>query len=460
MTPKKPEDNGLSHRRPHSAGNKSDKRNTPNAPDADELLDDESLDEELLDEELLTAAVFAEDALSGEMLIGSADELDALDEDGLADPVAEARARLTVDELLKRLVNQADEVALRDLFVLSDLSRAEADAVEAQWEAIPVERRRRVIRALVESADEVMELILGRLLRIALRDSDAEIRRLAIDGLWEETDPTLIGPYVQMLNNDSDTGVRAAAAAALGPFVLAGELDELDAAMAMRAEEALLAIVHGKGEPVLVQARALESVAYSGEAGLRQLIEDAYYAPEEEMRLSALRAMGRSADTRWRSMVRAELTSPDAAMRAEATLAAGELEIKAATPRILALLEDDELAVRLAAIDALGHLGGKAARDALRTVADEADEEEAEAAEIALDEMLFYDEIGALPLVEGDEDEALDELDDRDDPDYQMYRDENGAAAGDTVDDEDDGADDDDGKAESRGRKRNDDWDA
>lgn len=450
MTPKKLDDNGLSHRRPRSAANEPDEANTPAARGADDLLDDE-----LSDDELLAAAVFAEDALTDDMLIGSADELDALDDDTLADPVAEARTRLTVDELLSRLVKQADDVALRDLFVLSDLSRAEADAVEAQWEAIAVERRRRVIRALVESADEVVELILGRLLRVALRDSDAEVRRVAIDGLWEESDPTLIGPYVQMLNNDPDTGVRAAAATALGPFVLAGELDELDAAMAMRAEEALLAIVHGKDESVAVQAKALESVAYSGEAGLRQLIEDAYYAPEEEMRLSALRAMGRSADTRWRSMVRAELTSPDAAMRAEAALAAGELEIKAARPRIIALLADGELAVRLAAIDALGHLGGKAARDALRTVADEADEEEAEAAEIALDEMLFYDEVGALPLVEGDEEEDLDDLEDLNDfdgPDQQMYR---GAhdAAGHMHDDEDD----DNGGAQARGRMRDDD---
>ena len=241
-----------------------------------------------------------------------------------------------------------------------------------------------------------------------------------------------------MLNNDPDIGVRAAAASALGPFVLAGELDEIEAAMAMRAEEALLAVVHAKGEHVEVQARALESVAYSGEAGLRQLIEDAYYAPEEEMRLASLRAMGRSADTRWRSMVRAELASPDPAMRVEAALAAGELEIKSAIPQIVAMLDDDELAVRLAAIEALGHLGGKVARTALRTLAAEGEADEAEAADIALEEMLFYAEPGAAPLVDGDEDEA-DDLDDRD-PISRGYG--SGTGDGDDDDADDDDADD------------------
>ena len=55
------------------------------------------------------------------------------------------------------------------------------------------------------------------------------------------------------------------------------------------------------------------------------------------------------------------------------------------------MLADEELAVRLAAIEAQGHLGGKRARTALRTMANEGSDEEVEAAEIALEEMLFDD---------------------------------------------------------------------
>lgn len=357
----------------------------------DHELDGDELDGELADES---------------MRVGRLEELESDEDDVFVDLVAEARSRLSVEEIMQQLVAGRNQLSVRDLFVFSDLSRPESELVAAQWPDVSAAGRRRVVAELNESADEHLELQLGRFLRIALRDSDAEVRRLAINGLWEEVDADLIGPFIQAMQSDPDVGVRAAAAAALGAFVLAGELDELDAALAIRVEQALLAVLHESREPLAVQCRALESLAYSGEAGLRQLIEDAYYAPEEQMRLSAVRAMGRSADTRWRGMVRAELKSPEPAMRAEAARACGELEVKAAAPRLIEMLEDSDLLVRLAAIEALGHLGGKPARDALRALAAEGDVEEAEAAEEALDEMLFYDEPGAEPLLDtADEDE-------------------------------------------------------
>lgn len=337
------------------------------------------------------------------------ESLDDVDEADYDDPVGKARGELSVAELLHRLVNDAQDVHLRDLFALSDLSRSDLALVEEHWPLIPVERRRKLLAGLIESADMYLQLQLGRLLRVALRDADAEVRRLAVTGLWEDEESDLIGAFVQLLNNDPESAVRAAAAAALGSFVLAGELEELDAPLAMRAEEALLAALHNGEEALAVQCRALESLAFSSETGLRQLIEDAYYSPFEEMRLSALRAMGRSADTHWRSFARTELDSPSTAMRAEAAIACGELDAQAAKKKLLALLSDEEQEVRLAAIYALGHIGGKDVRNALAAMAGGEDEDEAEAAEQALDEMLFYDEAGAVPLfAEESEDEGPD----------------------------------------------------
>ena len=37
---------------------------------------------------------------------------------------------------------------------------------------------------------------------------------------------------------------------------------------------------------MVMQSRALESIAYSGELGVRQLIQDAYYWPDEGRRLT------------------------------------------------------------------------------------------------------------------------------------------------------------------------------
>jgi HEAT repeat protein len=230
------------------------------------------------------------------------------------------------------------------------------------------------------------------------------VRQVAIQGLWEETSEDLVGPFVQLLLNDPSQSVRAAAAAALGPFVLAGELEEIDASQAMRAEEALLAVLHSDTELLEVQCRALESIAYSAELGVRQLIEDGYYSPYEEMHASALMAMGRSADTRWRGAVRAELDNPTAEVRAEAARACGELEARAALPELLELLGDEAKPVRLAAMFALGRIGGKDAEEALAAMTLSEDPDEVEAAELALEEVTFYGDPDAIPLL--DEQEA------------------------------------------------------
>lgn len=315
-------------------------------------------------------------------------------------------AEYSVADVLRELA--AAEIQPGHLNALSDLSREDAELVRSEWPLLPVERRRAVIRFLLERAEEDLALDLSRLLRIALVDPDATVRRLAVEGLWEETDSSLIGPLVQLVHNDASDTVRAAAAAALGPFVLQGELEEMDAALTMRAEEALLAVLLRAEAALAVRCAALQSLAYSGETGIRQLIEDAYYAPEEEMRVAALSAMGRSADIRWRNMVRAELQNPSPAMRAAAAWACGELEAKTALPELLALAEDPSEEVKLSAIAALGHIGGRQARDLLAALSESEDPAEAQAADDALEEMLFYSDPEGVPLFDEDEEEEED----------------------------------------------------
>ncbi len=243
-----------------------------------------------------------------------------------------------------------------------------------------------------------------------MQDPDAITRRAAVRGLWNDDETDLIGPLVQMLHTDADELVRAAAATGLGSYIMLGELEELDAALAMRVEEALLGIINQVSESLEVRRRALESIAYSGEAGVRQLIEDAYYSPDELMRISAIFAMGRSADVRWRNLVRAELQNPSAAVRAEAARACGELGAKSAAEDLSAMLQDRSADVRLAAILALGHVGGAFAREALETVLLSDDPDEVEMAEYALEELQFYDQPNVLSLF----DESLEDEDDMD----------------------------------------------
>ena len=330
---------------------------------------------------------------------------------------------LTVEQLFAKINNNPSEVTGVDLFALSDLNRADAEYVRTHWLRLPATQRRGILEQVVTTAEEQLDLAPGEFLRIALRDEDSQVRQLAVEGLWEDESEDLIGPYIQMLQNDGDAKVQAVAATALGTYVLLGELEELQPALAMRVEGCLFEVLEDKTQPLLVQCRALESLAFSSDEGLRPLIEEAYYSPYEEMRLSALRAMGRSSDIRWRKMAQAELQSPDAAMRAEAAIACGELEHKAATKELLGLLGDEEQIVRLSTIYALGHIGGKTIRDVLRKIAADTDHvEEAEAAEEALEEMLFFANISAtIEQLQDDDDESERVLNERDDDDFETF---------------------------------------
>jgi HEAT repeat protein len=176
-------------------------------------LDDDELDDESLVDEFMTAGEWAM-------------------------PQVESPA-----DLMTQLVSAPEPPTAYALYGFSDLSREDAEVVRSQWEMVAVERRRAVIRELVEMGEEDIDLHLGRILRIAMQDPDAETRRMAVRGLWGDNGTDLIGLLIQMLRGDEDEMVRAAAATGLGGFIYLGELEELDAALAMRVEEALLAVI-------------------------------------------------------------------------------------------------------------------------------------------------------------------------------------------------------------------------
>lgn len=329
-----------------------------------------------------------------------------------SDPQTQPKPAKTVEGLLTQLREDSVLPSAQELVVLSDLSLADMRRVQEAWGTISDSCRLHVIQSLVEESVANLHVQLGRLLRLALKDALPDVRILAIGGLWEDREADLVGPLVHILNNDPYDAVRAAAAEALGGFVLAGELDELSPALAMRAEDALLAVLHAEMEPLTVQARALESIAFSGETGIRELIEDCYYSHDEEMRLAALRAMGRSADVRWRSTIQAELSSPETEMRAAAARACGELEARDALEDLIELLSDEGKAVRLAATFALGRLGGRRAKEMLNAMSASEDPDEVKMAENALEEALFYGDAQGIPLFDESSEDWDDDADD------------------------------------------------
>jgi len=315
---------------------------------------------------------------------------------------------------------QSNEVSLSPslLFALSDLNRQELQEFAQVWHVLPADRRRRVAQAMTELAEERIEADFTRIFRYLLDDEDADVRAHAINGLWEDEDHALIRPLIGALRSDQAAQVRAAAAEALGRFLLLAETKRIPATDGDEIRNALLAAIRSGSEDKLVRRRSIESIAYLGDELVRDIIAAAYADDDAKMRATAIFAMGRSADPYWRRTVAQELYSPDPQIRFEAARAVGELEFKASVPRLIELLEDADREVQSAAITSLGQIGGKEARRALIAVIESDDEVAHELARDALDELEFASGSNLLLVDIGleSEEEALlaDELEEGD----------------------------------------------
>ncbi len=315
-------------------------------------------------------------------------------------------------ELLEQLGEQPGALPFSRLFAFSDLSGQDLSGFCAAWDASPTAQRRRLMHGLVELAEASFQVNFDAIFRHCLADPDDEVRATAIDGLWENEDVRLIGPLLTMLRTDPSVQVRAAAASGLGRFVLAGELEELEAPIQARIMTELLTTVHLAGESVQVRRRAIESVAYACTPEVMEVLELAYYDDDEEMRLSAVVGMGRSCDKRWRDILLAELRSTSVAMRYEAVLACGGLMLREAVPILARLLDDADRQVREATIWSLGQIGGEQAKQALLAAYEDADEDIQSLLDDALAEQALIEGDVEFLLYELDEGQAWDGVDD------------------------------------------------
>lgn len=309
------------------------------------------------------------------------------------------------EQLLGELGEHPGALPVPKLYVLSDLAGHRLTGFRVAFDACPPQQRLRLVQALAELAEASFEVNFDVIFRHCLRDGGAEVRAAAIDGLWENEDETLIGPLLSMLRSDPSAQVRAAAAAALGRFVLAGELEELEAPIQARIVSELLTSIHLAGEEMEVQRRAIESVAYACTPEVSEILETAYYHEDELVQQSAIVGMGRSCDKRWKEIILDELENGSAAMRYEAALASGNLEILEAVPTLTELLDDADPLVRDAAIWSLGQIGGDQAKQALLDALDEADDDTAAAIEDALAEQALFEAEIDLALYEFDEED-------------------------------------------------------
>ena len=90
----------------------------------------------------------------------------------------------SIAETVARLASHETPLSNQDLVNLSGLDHDEEVLLEQVWETIDVERRRQIIERLVKLVEDNFELNYDNIFRHCLRDTDAEVRRWAIEGLW------------------------------------------------------------------------------------------------------------------------------------------------------------------------------------------------------------------------------------------------------------------------------------
>jgi HEAT repeat protein len=230
-----------------------------------------------------------------------------------------------------------------------------------------------------------LRLDFSALNQLALEDADARVRLAGVECALEDRSPALLHKLLELLKSDPQAVVRAAAAEALSRFALLAELEDLDAESARRVRSGLLETVRRDGEHDRVRSAALAALGYFSDVAMMEELASAFSTPE--LRLGAVRGMGRSADPRWTDRLMPVLGADDPQIRQEAARALGEIEDERAVTPLVEVIDDPVQDVRLAVIEALGHIGGDEAREALLYAAEDPQDTIREAAEKALEEI-------------------------------------------------------------------------
>lgn len=243
-------------------------------------------------------------------------------------------------------------------------------------------------------------------LREYLEDEDAEVRSLALDGLWDYPVPELIAPLFERAMEDPSQEVRSKAIVTLGRYIYEGSMadydfdwgameelmreDELPKEDFIKVKKFLLELARDESQPLDSRRFAIEAISFLNEPKVQDLIEAAYVHPDVKMKVSAIFAMGRQGDQQWADTLLKELDSEVQELQYEAVRAVGEAYLDKAIPRLkeLALVDDKDL--KLEAIWALGKIGGEGVSEFLQDLADDEDKEIREVAEAALEELNLW----------------------------------------------------------------------
>jgi HEAT repeat protein len=260
----------------------------------------------------------------------------------------------------------------------------------------------------------------------ALSDPDAQVRVEAIEDLAKCSPEPAITRLIELANRDPDLEVRRAALAGLGELLYVcgasaydPETDDdallrcegLPTEDVKRAFQFLLDAYHSPKRTPHEQRTALEAVSCFANPKVEDAITELYRRTDKESRISALVSMGRNGSSRWLEPMRRNLYQDDPEVQLLAVLAAGELGHEGLGKDLLHLTYAQDRELMMAAIWALGQTAWEGAFDRLDECTLHADPEVSEVADDALDEWLFFTGLEAADIDAGLSDDDPDDLD-------------------------------------------------
>ncbi len=306
---------------------------------------------------------------------------------------------MLVKDIINEMADTNKVLVNSHLADLSQLTPTDIKDYAQVWKTIELKRRREIITRLIELTTDSVELNFDSIFKSCLNDPDADVRSEAINGLWENEDPTLISSFIDLLNTDPSEKVQVSAVMALGRFALMAELGSISPRYGNLVGYVLLAANNDTSKTIEIRRRALEAVATLSTQQVKTAIKIAYESRDERLAISAIYAMGRNCDPNWLPILIKELNSSDAEMRYEAVCACGQIGDEDTVQYLLPIANDTDIDVRLAVIQTLGKIGGNEAKEYLQKNANDPNEAVREEIEQALNEISIQDDMTLLQMV-------------------------------------------------------------
>ena len=277
--------------------------------------------------------------------------------DDSLDDEEDARPSIAPAEVIAELA-AGQPLDLGRLRALTEPDRDTLTALLRLWPTVEPARRREVLAAMQQLEEDEAALDFHRVSLTALRDPDPATRMLAVRGLREQDRAEYMRLLAAQLRDDPVPMVRGEIAKALGNYVIGLEFGLLADDDAETLTAALRDAIEDVEETDEVRGNALESLGAWSDESTGEIISDLYEVGNPQLRLAAIRAMGRNAGEGWLDLLIYHFDDEDADMRAAAAEAAGQLLLdEAVDPLVLLATEDKDDDVQVAAIRALGEIG-------------------------------------------------------------------------------------------------------